>query len=339
MSDHTTPASLWKGRAIALDGGTSTTRARLLEDGRIVASARRSVGVRDTVLSGGVSPLAEAVRACLDDLEAQAPGSRGLPIVAAGMLSAEVGLVAVPHAGAPAGLSELAAAATARVVPGVAEDPILFVPGVKTPPGSGQDGWADADVMRGEECETLGALLTLGLKGPVAFLWPGSHTKLVAVNGHGQITGSQTTLAGELTATLASQTLIAKSLPPALPDHPDPEAIATGIRLAAAYGLGRAAFLVRIADLTGSLDADRRAAFWIGAVIGDDADHLARHPILAGDVAVWVGGREPQRSLYAQRLAALRSGRVETLDDDLATRASAVGAVAVAAEAGWLSRR
>jgi 2-dehydro-3-deoxygalactonokinase len=236
-------------------------------------------------------------------------------------------------------LSELAAAATARVVPGVAEDPILFVPGVKTPPGSGQDGWADADVMRGEECETLGALLTLGLKGPVAFLWPGSHTKLVAVNGHGQITGSQTTLAGELTATLASQTLIAKSLPPALPDHPDPEAIATGIRLAAAYGLGRAAFLVRIADLTGSLDADRRAAFWIGAVIGDDADHLARHPILAGDVAVWVGGREPQRSLYAQRLAALRSGRVETLDDDLATRASAVGAIAVAAEAGWLSRR
>jgi 2-dehydro-3-deoxygalactonokinase len=339
MSVPPTPSIQWQGRAIALDGGTSTTRARLLEDGRIIASARRPVGVRDNVLSGGVSTLAEAVRACLDDLEAQVPGSRAVPIVAAGMLSAEVGLASIPHVAAPAGLRELAAAATPRVVPGVADAPILFVPGVKTPPGPGQDGWAEADLMRGEECETLGAMLALRLNGPVAFLWPGSHTKLVAVNADGQITGSQTTLAGEITAALAGQTLIAKSLPEALPDHPDPEAIATGMRLAASYGLGRAAFLVRIADLTAALDPERRAAFWIGAVIGDDADHLARHPILGGDVTVWVGGREPQRMLYAQRLATLRSGRVETLDDDLANRASAVGAVAVAAEAGWLNRR
>ena len=38
-------------RVIALDGGTSNTRARLIRDGRVVASARRTVGVRDSVLS------------------------------------------------------------------------------------------------------------------------------------------------------------------------------------------------------------------------------------------------------------------------------------------------
>jgi hypothetical protein len=37
-------------RVIALDGGTSNTRARLIQDGRIVGSARRTVGVRDSVL-------------------------------------------------------------------------------------------------------------------------------------------------------------------------------------------------------------------------------------------------------------------------------------------------
>src|SRR4051794_23104330 len=50
------------GWAIALDGGTTNTRARLLRDGRIVAVARRTVGVRDAALSAGLGPLAGAVR-------------------------------------------------------------------------------------------------------------------------------------------------------------------------------------------------------------------------------------------------------------------------------------
>jgi 2-dehydro-3-deoxygalactonokinase len=327
------------GRVIALDGGTSTTRARLLEDGRVIATARRAVGVRDTVLSGGVSPLAGAVKACLYDLESQVTGSRDAPIVAAGMLSAEVGLADVPHVEGPAGLKELAAAAQARHVPGVSDSPILFIPGVRTPAGPGPDGWADADVMRGEECETLGALIALGLTGPVAFLWPGSHSKLVEVDSRGRITRSHTTLTGEITAALAGHTLIAKSLPPVLPDAPDPEAVAAGMRLVVREGLGRASFLVRIADLTGALDPAGRAAFWIGAVIGDDAEHLSRHAILSGGVALWVGGRQPQRSLYAERLEALHPGPVRSIDDDLSGRASALGAAAVAAAAGWLSSR
>ena len=322
-------------RAVAIDGGTSTTRARLIEDGRVVACASRPVGVRDAILGDGRRALARAVREAIDEVRRASGGFEPDRIVAAGMLSSEVGLAAVPHVVAPAGLDELARGMVARALPEVADRPILFVPGVRTPPAEGPDGWASADVMRGEECETVGAHLLRTFPLPPspawAYLWPGSHTKLVEVDGRGRIVRSHTTLAGELTRAVSRHTLAAASLPEDLPDEPDPEALLAGARMVAREGLGRAAFLVRIAALSGSLDPPRRAAFWIGAVVADDVAHLARHPILAGRrCPVRVGGRQPQRSLYAAWLGERHGGPVVALGDEDAGRASAVGALAVA---------
>jgi 2-dehydro-3-deoxygalactonokinase len=317
---------------VALDGGTTNTRARLLHEGRVVATARRGVGVRDAVGDPAARPLTAAVRDVVREVLAAAGGVRPDAIVAAGMLTSEVGLVTVPHAVAPAGLDDLARGAAAVELPEVTDRPILFVPGVRTPPAGGRDGWAEADVMRGEECESLGARSALGAGGPIALVWPGSHTKLVATDGAGRVVGSHTTLAGELTAALARHTLMAASLPETLPDAPDPDAAEAGARLVASGGLGRAAFLVRVAALTGALTAERRAAFWVGAVVADDAAHLARHPILrdAPALPVWVGGRRPQRGLYADHLARFHAGPVQALDDATAEAASALGALAVA---------
>ena len=89
-------------------------------------------------------------------------------IVAAGMLSSEVGLTAVPHVEAPAGIDALARGVAVRLLPEVADRPIVFVPGVRTPPAPGVDGWAEADVMRGEECETVGAWTHLAARPPQA---------------------------------------------------------------------------------------------------------------------------------------------------------------------------
>jgi 2-dehydro-3-deoxygalactonokinase len=221
-------------------------------------------------------------------------------------------------------------------------------------------------------------------RGPVriAFIWPGSHTKLVEVDEAGRILRSHTSLAGELTSALARHTLLAASLPEALPDVVDADACAAGASVAVRDGLGRAAFLVRIAALTGALDVNQRASFLVGAVIADDVASLARHPILAGrpveieceecggpmgvregkrgaflgclnypgcrstqplpdrlkdqigKVEVWVGGRQPQRSLYAQYLRERAGCAVFELEDELADRASATGALAVAREHG-----
>jgi 2-dehydro-3-deoxygalactonokinase len=327
--------------AVALDGGTTNTRARLVEVGtwRVIATARRGVGVRDTVLSagGGEGALERAVRDAIKEVRRMAQGITPDLLVAAGMLTSEVGLTNVAHLSPPAGLDELAAGAALRRLPAVAEMPIVFVPGIRTPAGAGPDGWASADVMRGEECETLGAWLNLfesapgatPAAAPCAFLWPGSHTKLVEVDSAGRIVRSHTTLAGELMQALARHTLLKASLPDGFPDNPDPTALAAGARLVERDGLGRAAFLVRVAALTAALPPDQRAAFWVGAVVADDVAHLARHPILHAGPTVWVGGRQPLRDLYARLLQPRHNGPVRMLDDEIAETASAAGAVAV----------
>jgi 2-dehydro-3-deoxygalactonokinase len=320
---------------LALDGGTTNTRARLVVGDRVVRTSRRPLGVRDALEPTGRDALAAAVGDCLEEIRSAEGLTGSVRVVAAGMLGSEVGLCPVPHVEAPAGVGELARGAVAGLLPEVSAEPILFVPGVRTPAGPGPDGWAEADVMRGEECETIGAWHALGRPGEAAFLWPGSHTKLVAVDAAGRIVGSVTTLAGELMAAVGAHTLIAASLPGAWPDDLDPEAAAAGLRLAGASGIGRAAFLVRLAALGGRWDASQRAAFWFGAVVGDDLAHLARHPILSQGMPTWVGGRSPQRALYADALAARHVGPVEALDPELAEAASALGAVAVASARGW----
>ena len=370
------PPGRLEGRwAIALDGGTTNTRARLLHGHRIIATSRRAVGVRDTILGDPGHPapppltasspssssssasqasgqphrdrlvravrevVEEVARALVPPTETSGAGTRGRAefIVAAGMLSSEVGLVAVPHMTAPAGLDDLARGVAVVSLPEVAAMPIYVVPGVRTPAADGPDGWFAADVMRGEECETQGAFTALAAEGRfgpgqwTVFLWPGSHTKLVEVDPSGRITRSHTTLAGEFLQAAARHTILAASLPEALPDDPDPDAAAAGARAVEREGLGRAAFLVRIAAMTGSLDSRSRASFWIGAAVAADVLGLAHHRILMQGRPVWVGGRQPLRALYAAELARRHGGPVVPLDDPLAESASALGACQVAA--------
>lgn len=340
------PVRSWK-LAVALDGGTTNTRARLVHDGRIVATASRAIGVRDSVLSDR-SPHERLARAVGDVIAEVSAHSKRFPgedgecsavelIVASGMLTSEVGLLAVPHVEAPAGVDDLARAVVLTTLPQIGSLPIHFVPGLRTLAEEGPDGWMRADVMRGEECETLGALGVLEREGLIgnrdlglAFVWPGSHTKLVEVDRVGRIRRSQTSLAGELLQAIARHTLIAASLPAMLPECLDPEAAEAGARAVRDQGLQRAAFLVRLAALQKTMPEEERAAFWIGAVVADDVGHLVRHPILASGRPVFVGGREPLRIWYARWLGRLHDAPVTALADELAAGASALGALAVA---------
>ncbi len=320
--------------AVALDGGTTNTRARLVSGGRVVATARRAVGLRDAAREGDPGPIARAVRECLDEL-GRAAGPLPARVVAAGMLTADGGLGPVPHVPAPAGLAELARGSITLDLPAPVGRPVTFVPGVRTPPGPGPDGWAEADVMRGEEVETLGAWTLLGRPaGRHVFLWPGSHTKLVELDAEGRIARSFTTLAGELWSAVSAHTLVTSSLPAPPADPPDPAALEAGRRAAAVHGLGRAAFAVRLADLARALGPEGRAAFWLGAVIADDVAALLRHPILSRADPLVVGGRRPQRAIYARWLAESYPGPMLVLDDEQSEAASAVGAMEVAREVG-----
>jgi 2-dehydro-3-deoxygalactonokinase len=330
---------------------------------QVVATSRRSVGARDTVLedrgwavqAAPVSPelgqphrlrLVQAAREVVEEASrALAPPAGAAAddfpvrlelIVAAGMLSSEIGLAAVPHVVAPASLDDLARGVAILHLPEIAALPIHFVPGIRTPSGDGPDGWFEADVMRGEECETWGAYTALRAAGQLqadqwpVFLWPGSHTKLVELDPSGRITRSYTTLAGELLQAAARHTVLAASLPEMLPETVAPDAAAAAARVLERQGLGRAAFLVRIAAITQALDQIQRASFWIGAVVAADVIDLLGHPILMAGRSVWVGGRQPLRWLYAESLARRHQGPVLALEDSLAESASALGALEIA---------
>ena len=304
--------------AIALDGGTTNTRARLLHGHRIIATSRRSVGVRDTVLGDPVQPapqatdpapakeapgqphrdrLVRAVREVVEEVAralvpaTMAPGDVGSArehpefIVASGMLSSEVGLVAIPHLSAPAGLDELARGVAVVDLPEVAAMPIYVVPGVRTPAGDGTDGWFEADVMR-RGMRDSGSLR--GISGPGAdrarpvaglplagFAYQAGRSRPLGTD-HAQPYDTGRRVAPGRREAYAPGGQPARGLP----DDPDPERRGGRACAVESGGLGRAAFLVRIAALIGRLDPRRRASFWIGATVSADVIGLAAssHP-------------------------------------------------------------
>ena len=88
---------------IGLDMGTTNTRAWLVVDGRIAATARASVGIRDAAVAGSAALLHSTVARLVLDLGSEAPpGTAPRCIVAAGMITSAQGLAEVPHVAAPA---------------------------------------------------------------------------------------------------------------------------------------------------------------------------------------------------------------------------------------------
>ena len=96
--------NLW----IALDGGTTNTRATLVQDDQIIDTVGESVGVRDSVQNQR-SPVLDAVANCLKTLkERHTISADQVEVVASGMLGSDAGLMNVPHVLAPASANQVA---------------------------------------------------------------------------------------------------------------------------------------------------------------------------------------------------------------------------------------
>jgi 2-dehydro-3-deoxygalactonokinase len=349
---------------LAIDGGTTNTRARLFRGDVFLSVASRPVGVRNVAVSGSTIELRQAVAECI----AEASSRANVRIVdldvlcASGMLTSNVGLREVPHVLAPAGLDDLARHVVAAPFPDIAPQSIHLIPGVKTIPSPATlENLATLDILRGEESETFGILETTKRTGPICVLLPGSHTKLLHVDDHSRITASYTTIGGELMQSLAERTILASSIdwPPG--DPPDWPAVEAGARFAREWGLARGAFAVRLSDVLVGSDRAERTWWFVGLVAGSDSIELLRwrvaHPLECGDLSplssstdaedrsgdksphskagipLLVGGREPLRSVYGRLAASAWSGPVEILDESVVELASARGAIAIASVA------
>jgi 2-dehydro-3-deoxygalactonokinase len=324
---------------IALDGGTTNTRASLVIDGKIVDEAKIDAGVRDTSVEGD-NPVKAAVRACLARLSGKlGTDASNAQCIASGMLGSEAGLIDLPHVFAPASANDLAKGSIVWRDPSNDRFAIRILPGVRTGPDpTGKtplQGKLAQDIMRGEETQAWGVRLALESRRPEIvsrpwlLLWTGSHTKLIALDERGTILGSFTTLAGETYAALKSATLLKRSVPDEPVREMNPEILNDAAEAVASGGLLRAAFWTRVADISRSLTINERAQ-WLSAIVtAEDSRSLLSHEWLkTGDFGrIVIGGEPIRQNAYMNLMARTLGDRAVPLDDEIVRTAATTGAV------------
>lgn len=334
---------------IAIDGGTTNTRVRLvrLSDLSIVAKISETIGAKDTIFKGKEAlknVLLNSISRILKENNLSKEDIIG--VAASGMITSEAGLLEVPHVIAPAGLEEIASHVVERSFEEIWPEPILFIPGIKTL--SFQRGTSpfeyinSCDIMRGEECETLGIAELENIKEPSIMVLPGSHTKFVFLDEKRRISGSLTTLAGELANAILSSTLIGRSLESLSLTQLDEKFLLNGFKLSCLYGLTRSLFLIRLLHLLSESTPDQRRSFLWGALFGTDLMALKKderfNSLLKdkkGQINIIVGGTSPLREIFGKLLREWAKEnfpelQVRVLSSEVAEKASAIGATLIA---------
>lgn len=295
---------------ITIDTGTTNTRVMLWDEASsLAASAQAAVGVRNTAIDGHNRRLKAAVHDCLEQaLEQAGIGYEQVQsVIASGMITSNVGLVEVPHVTAPAGLDDLAANARSILLPEVCPLPILFIPGVKNAlERVDLDNFEQMDIMRGEEVEAYAILDAFPAGQPYLLVLPGSHTKFVAVDEAGRITGCLTTITGELLASITHDTIIADAVGRSFVNNDtyDSALVQKGFATATSTGLARACFSARILNQFALPDRQKVANYCLGvALAGDVAAVKGSDAIRVPPRAtVIVGGKDPLRRAIAEVL-------------------------------------
>ncbi|QHG86876.1 2-dehydro-3-deoxygalactonokinase [Xanthomonas sp. NCPPB 1638] len=278
---------------IAVDWGTSSLRAYLLDASGAVLDQRRS---------------SDGILACqgrfADVLSALIDGWDG-PVLLSGMIGSRNGWVEQAYLPCPTDTAALAAAMRRYqdLLPGRT---LWFVPGVSTGERRGVP-----DVMRGEETQLVGLLASLGQGEHVACL-PGTHSKWATL-GNGRLTDFATVMTGELYAVLCQHSILGKLIPDPHAEL-DERAFLLGIaRSAEPGGLSHHLFGTRTLGLFDRLDAQALPSYLSGLLIGHELRehrgthatvHLVGSPALAQRYALALTHLGVQTQYHPEDLAA-----------------------------------
>ncbi len=308
---------------IAIDAGTTNSRAWLVEAGIVRAGHSVSVGVRDTARDGHPERLWAGLRGLVDSVRSQSNAQPTL-IAAAGMITSVLGLKEVAHVMAPAGVVELAAERLELQLPEISDLPLVLFPGVRSGAWFPEEDVESTDLMRGEETLCIG-LASQRPGKPLTVLNLGSHWKAIQVDFQGRITGSWTTLSGEMLQAVMTQTILASSVPEGRPAVLDEEWRSRGGEMFSRYGLSRTLFSVRLWEVQAAsrVTAEQRLAFLVGAMVAEGLDGFRRAGYLTGGSVQLVGSggiADAWQSLLAQSGLA-----VERIDGEATAQAFVSG--------------
>lgn len=174
---------------VAVDWGTSSFRARLVDkEGRVISDISTNEGI---LKSKGQFELV-----LQKSLQSLSHYHIGIPIVMSGMIGSKNGWFEAKYTDLPCSIHTLAT--NISIIPSSLGE-ILLIPGVC------KQG-KDADVIRGEETEVMGAIRLLGLENANLII-PGTHSKVVSIQ-NGIFNDFKTFLTGEMFFALCESTIL-----------------------------------------------------------------------------------------------------------------------------------
>lgn len=264
----------WTDGFIGVDWGTTNRRAYLIDaSGERVGEFEDARGVLSVERDGFPAAVAE-IRDRLGDK----------PLLLAGMVGSNKGWVEAPYVACPAGLDDLAngivdAGQNAAIVPGVCYSTA-----------------SNADVMRGEEVQLLGAVAGGEVPADCTVCHPGTHNKWVCVES-GRIASFRTVMTGELFNLLKGHSILADLLTAEV--HADEHFRAGARHALATDDLPAELFSIRARVLLGKADKQGAASYASGLLIGTDVK-IGLAASSSGDI--FVMGRPDLTALYSAAL-------------------------------------
>lgn len=264
-----------------IDCGTTNTRVYIIgDDGAIVASGTKKVGVRDTSITGSRDVLRTGVTALFQEVLSQnnIADSAVVFAIASGMITSEIGLMDIPHLVAPVGVRELSDSIVKVDDPAVLPigRPVYFIRGIRNsyPDDAGIACLRDIDFMRGEEVQCVGALLDPSVSVPCSIVALSSHTKVMYIDASHRVVASSTTISGQFYEALVGSTNIGKSIIPCAGEtaggYSFEQLVATAVECVEYAGLGRSMLMPRFMQVLLKTNSDERDTFVNAAIAADD---------------------------------------------------------------------
>ena len=307
-------------RYITIDGGTTNTRVNLVEDGNITATKKISRGARAGIddRDGLKNELRSAISAILE--EKKLSESDITRILASGMITSEFGLYELPHLEAPAGIKELHDSMAEVSFPEISSIPFVFIRGIRVV----SDSLSESDMMRGEETELVGLMTLCNCKGGGVYVLPGSHSKIISIDGEGKICSFATMLTGEMIMALSQNTILKDAVDIGISDLRAPD-LKGGYLLSKREGLNKILFKLRIMKNILKYSPDEVYSFFVGAVLADEIDY-----ILSLDTdEIIIGGNQRLKNATATLLRGISEKSVTVISDIDVERSTAIGAITI----------